>query len=103
LWMLLQDCAEIKITDRPHLNKEALLSLTSLLATQLDPENPIYDNLPQAAVDGCKEGCRGATTSSGPDDPDRKGCRADGRDGTRPSDRSHGPYSDGGLSRGGRS
>jgi hypothetical protein len=101
--MLLPECAEIKITDRPHLNKEALLSLTSLLATQLDPENPLYDNLPQAAVDGCKEGYRGATTSFGPDDADRKGCRTDGRDGTHPSDRSHGPHSDGGLSRGGRS
>src|SRR5438876_4968828 len=26
VWMLLQDCADIKITERPHLSKEARLS-----------------------------------------------------------------------------
>ena len=97
VWMLLPDCAEIKITDRPRLNKEALLSLTSLVPTHQDPENPLYDNLQPAAVDKCKEGYRGATTTSGLDDPDRKGCRADGRSDTRPSDRSYGQHSEGGL------
>ena len=99
MWMLLPECAAINITDRPHLCKEALLSLASLLATPLGPPNHVYDNLPQTAVDGGKEGYRGATTTSGPEDPDRKGCRADGRNDTRPSDRSHGQHSDGGLSR----
>src|SRR5499427_10359242 len=35
LWMLLPECAEIKISRRPHLGKEALLSLASLIASQL--------------------------------------------------------------------
>jgi hypothetical protein len=99
VWMLLPDCGAIKITDRPHLNKQALLSLTSSVPTQLNPENHLCDNLPPSAVDQGKEAYRGATTTSGPEDPDRKGSRAARGNGTRPSDRSHGPHSDGGLSR----
>ena len=97
VWMLLPECAAINITDRPHLSKEALLSLALLLATPLGPQNDVYDNLPQTAVEGGKEGYRGATTTSGPDDPNRKGSRAARRNGTRPSDRSHGPHSSAGL------
>src|SRR5215831_18476832 len=33
VWMLLPECAEIKITERPRLSREALLSLTLLLPT----------------------------------------------------------------------
>ena len=102
VWMLLPECAEIKISERPHLSKEALLSLASLIASQHDSKDHGHDNLLQTAVDGCEGGRRGATTTSGPDDPKGTRCRADGRSDTRRSDRSHGPHSGGGLSRGGR-
>src|SRR5580692_8646989 len=51
VWMLLPDCAEPKIIERPHLSKESLLSLTSLLSLHL-PENHVHDNLLPTAVDG---------------------------------------------------
>src|SRR5215472_4605361 len=35
VWMLLPECAEIRISRRPYLGKEALLSLASLIASQL--------------------------------------------------------------------
>jgi hypothetical protein len=102
VWMLSRACTEVKITERPHLCKEALLSLASLIILQLESKDHVHDNLLQTAVDGCKGGRRGATTTSGPDDS--KGMRggADGRSDTHRSDRSHGPRSGGGLSRGGR-
>jgi hypothetical protein len=31
VWMLSPECAEIMISERPHLGKEALLSLASLI------------------------------------------------------------------------
>ena len=103
VWMLLPECAEIKITERPRLSMEALLSLTLLLPTPHNSEkNTGRDTLLQTAVDGCEGGRRGATTISGPDDPKSKRSRADGRKGTRRTDRSHGPYSGGGVSSGGR-
>jgi hypothetical protein len=68
VWMLLPDCAEMRIAERPHLSKEALLSLTSLLSPP-DPEGPVHDNLLQTVVDGCKGGERAATTTSGSDQP----------------------------------
>ncbi len=101
-WMLSQECAGIKITDQAHLSKDALLSLAGLISSHLHSEDQVHDNLLQTAVDGCKGGRRGATTISGPDDPKRKRGRANGSGNTRRSDRSHGPHSDGGLSRGGR-
>jgi hypothetical protein len=102
VWMLSRDCTEIKISQTPHLSKGALLSLASLIASQLDSKDDVHDNLLQTAVAGCKGGRRGATTASGPDDPKGKRGRADGRNDTRRSDRSHGPCSGGGLSRGRR-
>jgi hypothetical protein len=102
VWMLLPECAEIKITERPPLSKEALLSLTSLLPTPHNPNDHNRDNLLQTAVDGYEGGQRGATKTSGPDDPKSKRSRADGRKGTRRSDRSHGPHSGGGVSSGER-
>jgi hypothetical protein len=45
VWMLLPECTEIKISQQPHLGKEALLSLASLIASQLDSEAPVHDNL----------------------------------------------------------
>jgi len=102
VWMLSPDCAEIKITERPHLSREALLTLASLISSPPASEDHAHDNLLQTAVDGCKGSRRGATTTSGPDDRKRKRDRADGRSDTHRSDRSHGPRSGGGLSRGGR-
>jgi len=88
--------------ERPRLSKQALLSLTAVLSIPQDPEDHRRDNLLQTAVDGCKGGHRGATTTSGPDEPKGKRRRADERNGTGRSDRSHGPHSGGGLSRGER-
>jgi hypothetical protein len=102
IWMLTSDCAEIKISEQPHLSKEALLSLAVLISSHLDSKGHVHDNLLETTVDGCKGGRRGATATSGLDDPKRKLGRVNGRDNTRRSDRSHGPHSDGGLSRGGR-
>jgi hypothetical protein len=39
-WMLLPESAEITISQRPHLSKQALLSLASLIASQLDSPCP---------------------------------------------------------------
>ena len=101
IWMLLPECAETTISQRPHLSKQALLSLASLITSQLDSKDPVHDNLRQTPVSGCEGGRRGATSTCGPDD--RKGIRrrVNGRSDTRRSDRSHGPRSSGGLSRGG--
>jgi len=100
--MVLPDCAEIKIAERPHLSKDAFLRLTSLLATPLDVEDCDHDNLLQTAVDGCKGGQCAATTTSGSDDPTGRGRGADRRIDTKRTDRSHGPHSGGGLSSGRR-
>src|SRR5215510_16105629 len=40
IWMLSPECAEITISQRPHLGKQALLSLASLIASQLDSSCP---------------------------------------------------------------
>src|ERR1700676_263832 len=102
VWMLLPECAEIKITERPRLSRETLLSLTTLLPTLHNSKDHGRDNLLQTAVDGCEGGRRGATKTSGPDDPKSKRSLADGRKSTRRSDRSHGPHSGGDVSSGGR-
>src|SRR6516165_8709735 len=101
VWMLCPECAGIRISQRPHLGKEALLSLASLIAAQLASKDRDHDNLLQTPVSGCKGGRRAATSTSGPDDPKGMRCRANGRSDTRRSDRSHGPRSGSGLSRGG--
>src|ERR1700687_2022830 len=101
IWMLLPECAEITISQRPHLGKQALLSLASLIISQLDSKDPAHDNLRQTRVSGCEGGRRGATSTSGPDDPKEMRCRANRRREQRRSARSHGPRSSNGLSRGG--
>jgi len=100
VWMLLPECAEVKISQQPHLGKHALLSLASLIISQLDFKDCVHDNLLQTRVSGCEEGRRDATSTAGPDDPTGMRCRVNGRGDTRRSDRSHGPCSSGGLSRG---
>ena len=102
VWMLLPECAEIKITERPRLSREALLSLTLLLTTLHNPKDHGRDNLLQTSVDECEGGRRGATKTSGPDGSIPERSRADGRKDTRRPDRSHGPHSGGGVSSGGR-
>src|SRR6202023_2499919 len=100
VWMLLPECTEIKISQRPHLGKEALLSLASLIASQLDSKDPVHDNLLQTTVNGCEEDRRGATSISGPDDPKGMRCLPNAHAASDRSDRSHGPHSGSGLSRG---
>jgi hypothetical protein len=100
VWMLVPECAEVKISQQPHLGKHALLSLASLITSQLDFKDRVHDNLLRTRISGCEEGRRGATSTSGPDDPKGLRCRANRRSDTRRSDRSHGPRSSGGLSRG---
>ena len=101
VWMLLPECSEIKISQRPHLGKEALLSLASLIASQSDSKGRVHDDLLQTPVSGCEGGHRNATSTSGPDDSKGMRCRVNGRGGTRPTHRSHGSRCSGGLSRGG--
>jgi hypothetical protein len=101
VWMLLRECAEIMISERPHLGKEALLSLASLIASQPDSKGRVHDDLLLTPVSECEGGVRGTTSTSGPDDSKRKRCGVDRRGGTRRSHQSHGPRCDGGLSRGG--
>src|SRR5260370_16694116 len=96
-WRVLAGSAEIKMSEGPGLSKEALLSLTSLLPTPHNPKDYGRGNLLQTAVDGCEGGHRGATKTSGPDDPKSKRSRADGRKGTRRSDLSHAPHSGAGV------
>ena len=102
VWMLSPDCADIRITEQPHVSKEALLSLASLLSSPVNAEDQPHDKLLQTAVAGCEGGCRDAARVSGPADRKRKRSRATGHSGTRRSDRSHGPRSRGGGSRKGR-
>jgi hypothetical protein len=99
--MLLPDCTAMKISDEVHLSRESLLSLMLLLSPHVR-EDRDHDNLLPTAVDGCKGGHRGATKTTGADDPGRKRNRADGCDGARRFDRSDGSHSGGGLSTGRR-
>jgi len=101
VWMLSRECAEIVISERPHLGKEALLSLASLIASQPDSKGRVHDDLLQTPVSGCEGGHRNATSTSGHDDSKGMRCRVNGRGDTRPTHRSHGPRCSGGLSRGG--
>jgi hypothetical protein len=101
-WMMLPECAETTISQRPHLSKQVLLSLASLITSQLDSKDPAHDNLRQTRGSGRQGGRGGATSTSGSDDPKRMRCRANGRSDARRSDRSDGPRSSSGLSRGGK-
>jgi len=92
-WMLTPDSSDVQIAEQPLLSKEALLSLTSLIAPLLDITN---HNLAQTVVDACKGGQRGATTTSGSNDA--KGMRERASRSTDRTDRSDGPHSGRGLS-----
>src|SRR5271169_1407827 len=60
IWMLLPECAEITISQWPRLGKRALLSLASLIASQLD--SPVHDNLRRPRGSGSEGGRRGGTS-----------------------------------------
>ena len=75
VWMVLRECAEIMISERPHLGKEALLSLASLIALQPDSKGRVHDDLLQTPVSGREGGHRGTTSTSGPDDSKGMRCR----------------------------
>jgi hypothetical protein len=83
VWMLLRESAEIMISERAHLGKEALLSLASLMASQPDSKDRVHDDLLQTRVSGCEGGRRGATSTSRPDDSKRMQSRVTGRSDTR--------------------
>ena len=100
VWMLSRECAEIVISEQPHLGKEALLSLASLIASQPDSKGCVHDDLLQTPIGGSEGGHRGATSASEPDGSEGMRCRVNGRRDTRRSHRSHGPRCSGGLSRG---
>ena len=93
VWMLAPDASHVQIVAQPLLSKDALLSLTSLIAPLLDTTN---HNLLQTVVDGCKGGPRGAATTSGSDDAERMRERA-GRS-TNRGDRPDGAHSGRGVS-----
>jgi hypothetical protein len=97
VWMLSPECAAMAITEEPHLSCESLLSLASLLSTQLHAAEQIRDNLLQTVVDGRKGGQHSATTTIGPGDRKAKRGRAHGRKGANRTNRSHGPHSGDGL------
>ena len=97
VWMLSPDSSRIKISERVHISKEALLSLTSLLSPHAG-EDRGHDNLLPTAVDGCKGGHRGATGTIGPDGPGKKRNRARRCDRARRSGRSDGAHSGDGIS-----
>lgn len=89
IWMLSPSSAEIGISVRAVLSKEALLSLSSLLAIQMQRD---HDNLQPIAADVCEGGDRGATRTVGSGGP-RSPSGARKRDGTGRSGRSDGALS----------
>jgi hypothetical protein len=90
------------ISEQPHLGKEALLSLASLIGSQRDSKDRAHDDDPRTPVSGCEGGHRGATPTSGPDGSKGARPRANGRSDTRRSHRPDGTRCCGGFSRGGR-
>jgi hypothetical protein len=64
--MLSPETAQTMISEQPHLSKEALLSLASLLSLHAG-KNRGYDNLLSTAVKECQGGHRGATGTIGPE------------------------------------
>src|SRR5215813_2573394 len=93
VWMLTPEASHVQIVEQPLLSKEALVSLTCLIAPVLDITN---HNLPQTVVDGCKGGQCGAATTSGSDDTEGTRERADRS--TNRTDRFDGAHSGRGFS-----
>jgi hypothetical protein len=95
--MLSPDAAETKIAEQAHLSREALLSLTSLLAPLLDTESNADDILLQTVLDECNGGHRSAITTSGPD-PNAGAGDAHPRNDSNQTGQWDGPHSGGGIS-----
>jgi hypothetical protein len=83
VWMLSRECAEIMISERPRLDKETLLYLASLIASQPDSKGRAHDDLLQTPVGGREGGHHGTTSTSGPDGAKRNRGRVNGRGNTR--------------------
>ncbi len=81
IWMLLPEYVEITISQRPHLGKQALLSLASLIASQLDSPFPRYFG--NRVLAEAREVVRGATSTFRFDDLKGMRRRANGRSDTR--------------------
>jgi hypothetical protein len=94
IWMLSPGSAEVRISERAVLSKEALLSLSSVLAIQTRCD---HDNLQPIAVDVCEGGQRGATRTDVPNDP-RSPSGTRKRDGSGRSGRSDGALSSSSIS-----
>jgi hypothetical protein len=99
VWMLSRQCAEIVISERPHLSKEALLSLASLLALQPDSKGCVHADLRQTPVGGSEGGHRDTASTSGHDESKGMRCRVTGCSDTRRTYRSHGPRCSGSFSK----
>ena len=97
VWMLSSDCADVEIEDKPHLGKDALVSLASLLRTVLAAADADHDNLLQIVVNRGNGGQRGATATSEPDDRKARRACADRRKGTTRAHRSDGQHSGGSI------
>ena len=92
--MLSPASADIRINERAVLSKEALLLLSSVIATQMGRN---HDNLQPIAAGACEGGNRGAARTVGSGGP-RNPSDTRKRDGTGGSSRSDGPLSDSGIS-----
>jgi hypothetical protein len=97
VWMLSSDCAAVEIGNKPHLGKDALLSLESLLAAVHTSADADHDNLLQMVVDRSNGGQRDATATVGPDDRKTRRATAHGRKGATRTHRSDGQHSGGGI------
>jgi hypothetical protein len=97
LWMLSSDCADVEIASKPHLGKDGLLSLASLLGTLITSVDADHDNLLQIIVNGNKGGQRGATATSGPDDRKARRASAHGHKSATRTHRSDGQHFGGGI------
>ena len=92
VWMLSSACADVEIDAKPHLGKDALLNLTSLLAAALTSADADHDNLLQIAVDRSNGGQRSATATSRPDDRKTRRASARRRKGATRTHRSDGQH-----------
>jgi len=97
VWMLSPDCAAVEVEDNPHLGKEALLNLASLLAAVLSSADADHDNLLQIALDRSNGGQRGSTATSGPKGRKARRATADRRAGATRVGRPDGQHSGGGI------
>jgi hypothetical protein len=96
MWMLSPDSVDIQISEQALLSKEALLSLSTLLAALRQRD---HVNLQPIVVNESEGGHCGATRADGPDDPARNPGRARKPDRSGRSGRSDGALSSSGISR----